>query len=89
MGIHLSDEIEEILPGGMRGEVKIVHLAIAGEFAAARAEMKGLTRFGGFQAATRSFRIGVTDKKDGVAFVAGEAQGEVVRGGFFRSSCQR
>ena len=79
----LADKFQEIFAVGVRGEIKILQVAIFGHLSGAGAEHKGFTGFGGLQPAGGRIRVRIADKEDALFFVAGHSLGEVVRRGVF------
>src|SRR6185436_460869 len=80
-GRNLADEIKQVVAVGVGGEVVVLHFAFARDLAGAGAEHKRLALLGSLQASARRAGVGVTDEEDGLPFVAGHADGEVVGGG--------
>ena len=78
---NLSDEIQEVVAIGVGGQIEILYVATLGDLSCARAEHKCLAGFGGFESASRCGGVCVADEEDGLFFVAGHTDGEVVRGG--------
>ncbi len=83
VGGDFADEVEEFITVGVGGEVELLEVAAAGEFASGGAEEEALAGLGGFEPAAGGIGVGVADEEDGLAFVFDHAEGEVMGGGVF------
>src|SRR3954470_3998010 len=77
--LDYANKVQQFVTVRVRGQIKVQHLAIAGDLTGARAEEECFARLGSFQAATRRIGIGVADKKDSILLVSGHASRDLVR----------